>query len=47
MGEAVAVPYSMAINEETYTGDYLMKIGLPVLTASEGTSHVLELTAEN
>lgn len=31
----------------TYTGDYLMKIGLPVLTASEGTSHVLELTAEN
>lgn len=31
---------------ETKT-DYLMKIGLPVLTASEGTSHVLELTAEN
>lgn len=28
---------------QTYTGDYLMKIGLDLLTSSDGTSHVLEL----
>lgn len=28
-----------------YTGDYLMKVGLPVFTSSEGTSRVFELSA--
>lgn len=28
---------------QIYTGDYLMKIGLDLLTSSDGTSHVLEL----
>ncbi len=31
---------------QRYTGDYLMKVGLNILTANEGTSRVLELTAE-
>ena len=29
---------------QQYTGDFLMKVGLNILTANEGTSHVLELT---
>ncbi len=29
-----------------YTGDYLMKIGIPVLTSDEGKSHVIELMAK-
>lgn len=33
-------------NEKRYTGDYLMKVGLMVLSANEGASRVLELTAE-
>lgn len=33
-------------NDKRYTGDYLMKVGLNVLTATSGTSHVLEFTAE-
>ncbi|WP_028910039.1 alpha-galactosidase [Prevotella sp. AGR2160] len=28
---------------QQYTGDFLMKVGLNILTANEGTSHVLEL----
>ncbi len=28
---------------KTYTGDYLMKVGLPVLTPREGQSHVYEI----
>lgn len=32
-------------NGKTYSGDYLMKVGLPAFTASEGLSHVFELTA--
>lgn len=43
----INMPEGQKAETKTYTGDYLMKIGLPVLTASEGTSHVLELTAEN
>lgn len=43
----INLPEGQKTETKTYTGDYLMKIGLPVLTASEGTSHVLELTAEN
>ena len=43
----INMPEGQKAETRTYTGDYLMKIGLPVLTASEGTSHVLELTAEN
>lgn len=43
----INLPEGQKAETKTYTGDYLMKIGLPVLTASEGTSHVLELTAEN
>ena len=33
-------------NGQRYTGDYLMKVGLMVLSAYEGASRVLELTAE-
>lgn len=43
----INMPEGQKAETKTYTGDYLMKIGLPVLTASEGTSHVLELTVEN
>lgn len=43
----INMPEGQKAETRTYTGDYLMKTGLPVLTASEGTSHVLELTAEN
>lgn len=31
---------------KTFTGDFLMKVGLDVLSANDGTSHVLELIAE-
>lgn len=31
---------------QRYTGDFLMKVGLNVLSAVDGTSHVLEFTAE-
>ena len=37
---------SLSCNEQRYTGDYLMKVGLMVLSANEGLSRVLELTAE-
>ena len=37
---------SLQCNEQRYTGDYLMKVGLMVLSAEEGSSRVLELTAE-
>lgn len=33
-------------NGKTYSGDYLMKVGLSVFTATDATSHVFELTAE-
>lgn len=31
-------------NDKTFTGDYLMKVGLNVLSANEATSHVFEIT---
>lgn len=34
------------VNGQVYSGDYLMKVGLPVLTSQQTTSHVLELTAQ-
>ena len=37
---------SLSCNGQSYTGDYLMKVGLMVLSAYEGSSRVLELTAE-
>lgn len=37
---------TMECHEKVYSGDYLMKIGLNVLTAQQGSSHVFELTAE-
>lgn len=37
---------SLSCNGKRYTGDYLMKVGLMVLSAYEGSSRVLELTAE-
>lgn len=33
-------------NGQRYTGDYLMKLGIDILTSNAATSHVLELTAE-
>ncbi len=33
-------------NGQRYTGDYLMKVGLNILTSNEATSHVIELNAE-
>lgn len=33
-------------NGKIYSGDYLMKVGLNVLTPTEGKSHVFELTAQ-
>lgn len=33
-------------NGQRYTGDYLMKMGIDILTSNAATSHVLELTAE-
>lgn len=35
-----------SFNDKTFSGDYLMKIGLPVLTTSQTTSHILEITEE-
>ena len=37
---------SLYCNGKRYTGDYLMKVGLMALSAYEGASRVLELTAE-
>ena len=37
---------SLTCNGQSYTGDYLMKVGLMALSANEGSSRVLELTAE-
>ena len=37
---------SLSCNGQSYTGDYLMKVGLMVLSAYEGSSRVLELIAE-
>ena len=37
---------SLTCNGQQYSGDYLMKVGLPILTADQANSHVLELIAE-
>lgn len=33
----------LSCDGQTFTGDYLMKVGLDILSATDGTSHVLEL----
>ncbi len=35
-----------AQNGKTYTGDYLMKVGLDVFTCNHNTSMVVEIVAE-
>ena len=37
---------SLVCDGKSYSGDYLMKVGLDILSFNEGTSRVLELTAE-
>jgi alpha-galactosidase len=37
---------TLAADGQTFTGDYLMKVGLDVLSYNGATSHVVELTAE-
>lgn len=37
---------SLSCNGNSYSGDYLMKVGLSLFSFNEGTSHVIELTAE-
>ena len=44
MGETVAVPYSMAINEETYTGDYPLTYTIEFRKVPEGTLYKEEQT---
>lgn len=41
----INLPDGREAEARTYTGDWLMKIGLPALSASDGASHVYELTA--
>ena len=36
----------LACNDKVYSGDYLMKAGLAILSASDMTSHIIELTRE-
>ena len=36
----------LACNDKVYSGDYLMKAGLTILSASDMTSHIIELTRE-
>lgn len=37
---------SVSANGKTFSGDYLMKVGIPLFSATENTSHVLEITAQ-
>jgi alpha-galactosidase len=37
---------TLEANGKTFSGDYLMKVGLDVLSSNGATSHVVELTAE-
>ncbi len=37
---------SIKANGKTFSGDYLMKVGIPVFSTKENTSHVLEITAQ-
>ena len=41
----INLPDGREAEARTYTGDWLMKIGLPALSAADGASHVYELTA--
>ena len=36
----------LAANEKTYSGDYLMKVGINAFTTNQAFSRVIELTAE-
>jgi alpha-galactosidase len=36
----------LSCNDKVYTGDYLMKVGLRVLSANELESHIIEITKE-
>lgn len=37
---------TVGANGKTFSGDYLMKVGIPLFSATENTSHVLEITAQ-
>ena len=37
---------NLAVNEKTYSGDYLMKVGINAFTTNQTHSRVIELTAE-
>ena len=37
---------TVSANGKTFSGDYLMKVGIPLFSATENTSHVLEITAQ-
>ena len=37
---------NLAANENTYSGDYLMKVGIHAFTTNQAFSRVIELTAE-
>ena len=37
---------NLGANEKTYSGDYLMKIGINAFTTNQAFSRVIELTAE-
>ena len=37
---------NLAANEKTYSGDYLMKVGINAFTTNQAFSRVIELTAE-
>jgi alpha-galactosidase len=43
MPEAVS---NLPENAQTYSGDYLMKVGIDAFTATDMNSRVIELTAE-
>lgn len=37
---------NLSFNNKTFTGDYLMKVGLPILSTSRFSSNVIEITEE-
>jgi alpha-galactosidase len=36
----------LSCNDKTYSGDYLMKVGIPVLSSNDMTSHIIELNRQ-
>ena len=44
--EAQAAQMGANANEKTYSGDYLMKVGINAFTTNQAFSRVIELTAE-